>query len=356
MNATKSNEFTDLSLALSAMRTALFKEIKINVKLTGEVSNFWDNHGENGILTLGLENGQTIPVYLSGPLRRAYVSQKIRPYSRVTITGNLTVYSSGTKPPAVQVYASAIEKLSGPKTVVLPVNDSPKPITVLNKIAVIGSGASQGVNDFRKGLCQPLSRDGNFILYDTPMTGDAAIQGIKESIEKANAEGKADLICITRGGGDAYALSYVFNNEEVCDAIMASRLPVLVAIGHSADNEIQAERVADIPYKDGKRQYYGVPADLARAVNQIYYQLHSRNGNAVPARAMPQQTPAPATPVPAPAPTPAQVTPAAVPSPAQPPSSPIPPAREPAPQKKLLRPSVLWMAAFFLLLIYTILF
>jgi exodeoxyribonuclease VII large subunit len=66
---------------------------------------------------------------------------------------------------------------------------------------------------------------------------------IARALRRCNEEALADVIVIARGGGSFEEL-YGFNSEVVARAILASRLPVVTALGHTSDRTI-ADLVAD---------------------------------------------------------------------------------------------------------------
>jgi exodeoxyribonuclease VII large subunit len=74
--------------------------------------------------------------------------------------------------------------------------------------------------------------------------GDGAAQEIAAAIRLLSAlEDTADVLIVGRGGGSAEDLR-AFNEEVVADAIFASRIPVVAAVGHEIDVTI-ADLVAD---------------------------------------------------------------------------------------------------------------
>src|SRR4051795_3537627 len=64
--------------------------------------------------------------------------------------------------------------------------------------------------------------------------GPGAAQEIAEAIALANRVAGADLVLVARGGRSLEDL-WAFNEEVVAGAIVASRLPVVSAIGHEVD-------------------------------------------------------------------------------------------------------------------------
>jgi exodeoxyribonuclease VII large subunit len=74
--------------------------------------------------------------------------------------------------------------------------------------------------------------------------GDTAPGEIAAALALVNRVGGAAVIILGRGGGSTEDLA-AFNDERVADAIFASRLPVVSAVGHEIDVTI-ADLVADV--------------------------------------------------------------------------------------------------------------
>jgi exodeoxyribonuclease VII large subunit len=88
----------------------------------------------------------------------------------------------------------------------------------------------------------------NVLVCPAAVQGEMAAFEIESALAQLNASGLAsglvDLIVVARGGGSLEDLS-AFNSERVARAIVASRLPVVSAIGHETDFTI-ADFVADL--------------------------------------------------------------------------------------------------------------
>ena len=82
------------------------------------------------------------------------------------------------------------------------------------------------------------------IVCPAAVQGEQAAGEIEAALAQLNASGLVDLIVVARGGGSLEDLS-AFNSERVARAIVASRLPVVSAIGHETDFTI-ADFVADL--------------------------------------------------------------------------------------------------------------
>jgi exodeoxyribonuclease VII large subunit len=74
--------------------------------------------------------------------------------------------------------------------------------------------------------------------------GDMAPREICAALALVNRVGGASVIILGRGGGSSEDLA-AFNDERVADAIFASRIPVVSAVGHEIDVTI-ADLVADV--------------------------------------------------------------------------------------------------------------
>jgi exodeoxyribonuclease VII large subunit len=82
------------------------------------------------------------------------------------------------------------------------------------------------------------------ILYPTPVQGAGAAEKIAQAIQTASNRAECDLLLVCRGGGSIEDL-WSFNEEIVARAITASRIPVIVGVGHETDFTI-ADFCADL--------------------------------------------------------------------------------------------------------------
>jgi exodeoxyribonuclease VII large subunit len=82
------------------------------------------------------------------------------------------------------------------------------------------------------------------IVCPAAVQGDQAPGEVEAALIQLNVSGLVDLIVIARGGGSLEDLS-AFNSERLARAIVASKLPVVSAIGHETDFTI-ADFVADL--------------------------------------------------------------------------------------------------------------
>ena len=87
------------------------------------------------------------------------------------------------------------------------------------------------------------------IVYPVPVQGDGAAAKIAQMLTSANARAECDVLLLVRGGGSIEDL-WQFNEEAVARAIRASRIPVVVGVGHETDVTIAdfaADRRAPTP-------------------------------------------------------------------------------------------------------------
>lgn len=83
----------------------------------------------------------------------------------------------------------------------------------------------------------------HLILYPAAVQGDQAPDDLKRALELAQADGRAQVLIVCRGGGSAEDL-LPFNSETVARAIAGCRIPVISAVGHETDFTI-ADFAAD---------------------------------------------------------------------------------------------------------------
>lgn len=110
------------------------------------------------------------------------------------------------------------------------------------RIGVVTSPTGAAIHDILTVLQRrfPLTE---VIVYPTLVQGNEAPAQICAAIAKANARNECDVLIVGRGGGSLEDL-WCFNDEKVARAIVASRLPIVSAVGHQIDFTI-ADFVAD---------------------------------------------------------------------------------------------------------------
>ena len=81
------------------------------------------------------------------------------------------------------------------------------------------------------------------IVYPAPVQGEGAAAKLAQALAAANARAECDVLLLVRGGGSIEDL-WQFNEEVLARAIRASRIPVVVGVGHETDFTI-ADFAAD---------------------------------------------------------------------------------------------------------------
>jgi exodeoxyribonuclease VII large subunit len=81
------------------------------------------------------------------------------------------------------------------------------------------------------------------VVYPAPVQGEGAAAKLAEALAAANRRAECDVLLLVRGGGSIEDL-WQFNEEALARAIRASRIPVVVGVGHETDVTI-ADFAAD---------------------------------------------------------------------------------------------------------------
>jgi exodeoxyribonuclease VII large subunit len=111
-------------------------------------------------------------------------------------------------------------------------------------IAIVTSNTGAAVEDMVK-IITARNSVCNIRVFPTLVQGGAAAEMIASRIRQVNAGfPDTDVLIVGRGGGAAEDL-WAFNEETVADAVFASRIPVISAVGHETDFTI-CDFVADL--------------------------------------------------------------------------------------------------------------
>lgn len=110
--------------------------------------------------------------------------------------------------------------------------------SVLQKIAIISSETAAGYKDFIKQIEQNAYwYDYDLMLYNTAVQGYRVRAEVSRALKAIKEEGVCDCVVITRGGGSKMDLA-AFDDFQIGEAIAASDIPVITAIGHQIDNTV----------------------------------------------------------------------------------------------------------------------
>ena len=109
-------------------------------------------------------------------------------------------------------------------------------------VALVTSPTGAVIHDLQETI---LDRYPNMeiLVYPAQVQGMASPGSVVSALRRCNQEERAGVVVIARGGGSFEEL-YAFNTEPVARAILASRIPVVTALGHTSDRTV-ADMVAD---------------------------------------------------------------------------------------------------------------
>ena len=110
-------------------------------------------------------------------------------------------------------------------------------------VGIVTSATGAAIHDILNVL-RRRSAGVKILLRPVRVQGTGAAEEIAEAIADLNADGRAEVLIVGRGGGSREDL-WAFNEELVARAIADSRLPVISAVGHEVDMSI-ADLVADL--------------------------------------------------------------------------------------------------------------
>ncbi|MGH7904948.1 MAG: exodeoxyribonuclease VII large subunit, partial [Candidatus Dormibacteraceae bacterium] len=110
------------------------------------------------------------------------------------------------------------------------------------RVALITSPTGAVIHDLQETI---LDRFPNMAIavYPAQVQGTASPGSVVAALRHCNADADCDVVVIARGGGSFEEL-YAFNTELVARAVLASRIPVVTALGHTSDRTV-ADMVAD---------------------------------------------------------------------------------------------------------------
>jgi exodeoxyribonuclease VII large subunit len=147
------------------------------------------------------------------------------------------------------------------------------------RIGVVTSLAAAALHDVLTALAR---RNDSIpvVVYPAPVQGEGAAQRIARMLGRANERAECDVLLLVRGGGSIEDL-WQFNEEAVARAIRASRIPVVVGVGHETDFTIAdfaADRRAPTPTAAAElvsppraellARVAGLASDISRAMHR----------------------------------------------------------------------------------------
>ena len=110
----------------------------------------------------------------------------------------------------------------------------------------------------------------DFVIREVAVQGSTAVPAIVEALEDLNGQPDVEVIVLARGGGSVEDL-LPFSNERLIRAVVASRVPVVTAIGHEQDVplvDLVADLRASTPTDAAKRIVPDVTEEWERITQQ----------------------------------------------------------------------------------------
>jgi exodeoxyribonuclease VII large subunit len=109
-------------------------------------------------------------------------------------------------------------------------------------VALVTSPTGAVIHDLQQTIWDRFPNM-EILVYPATVQGAGSPGSVATALRAANRDGRAEVVIIARGGGSFEDL-YGFNTEPVVRAILASRLPVVTALGHTSDRTL-ADMVSD---------------------------------------------------------------------------------------------------------------
>jgi exodeoxyribonuclease VII large subunit len=218
----------------------------------GEISNFKQHSSGHMYFTLKDEKARILAVMFSSFNK----AMKFRPENgmKVLVRGDITVfeqsgqyqmYIKDMQPDGIGDLYLAFEQL---KEKLLKQGlfskEYKKPLPKFpHTVGVITSPTGAAIRDIITTLKRryPIA---NILVIPALVQGEQGAASIVRAIEQANQSDDIDVLIVGRGGGSIEEL-WAFNEEIVAQAIFASRIPIISAVGHETDTTI-ADYVADL--------------------------------------------------------------------------------------------------------------
>ncbi|HJZ10921.1 MAG TPA: exodeoxyribonuclease VII large subunit, partial [Acidobacteriota bacterium] len=112
-----------------------------------------------------------------------------------------------------------------------------RPIPLVpKKIGIITSPTGAVIRDMLNILNRRYANL-HILLFPAKVQGEDAAPSLIEGLQTLNRSKTIDVLIVARGGGSIEDL-WPFNEERVARAIVASRIPVISAVGHETDTTI----------------------------------------------------------------------------------------------------------------------
>jgi exodeoxyribonuclease VII large subunit len=210
--------------------------------VVGEISGYKLHASGHHYFTLKDENSQMPCVMWRG--RAAGIPFQLRDGMKVLAQGQLTVFEKGGRyqfdvimlqQAGIGELAVAFEQLK--KRLAAeglfdlarkrPIPEYPE------RIGIVTSATGAAIRDIVT-ICRRRRPGIKLILRPALVQGEGAAENIAQGIKEFNEWGQVEVLIVGRGGGSLEDL-WAFNEEPVVRAVVASKIPVVSAVGHEVD-------------------------------------------------------------------------------------------------------------------------
>ncbi|PWB68838.1 exodeoxyribonuclease VII large subunit [candidate division GN15 bacterium] len=238
--------------AITRMIKTALEESFSDIWVEGEISGYLHHTSGHRYFSLKDENAIIKVVMWRGI--GAYLKFEPQNGQKVRVRGDITVYEKNGQyqlsakeilpvgiGPLELAFRQLYEKLSGEG---LFDEERKQPIPQYpGRIGVVTSPTGAAIRDIIN-IARRRNNSVQLIIYPAQVQGDGAEKTIAAGIEYLNTRDDIDLIIVGRGGGSLEDL-WPFNTEITVRAIVASRVPVVSAVGHEIDTTL-SDLAADL--------------------------------------------------------------------------------------------------------------
>jgi exodeoxyribonuclease VII large subunit len=237
---------------LSQQLAAVMEEKFPAVWVEGEISNFKVYSSGHAYFTLKDEGAQLRCVLFRTRARRVRFEPKdglhVLAFGAVEVypqRGEYSLVVELLEPKGLGALQLAFDQLKQrlqAEGLFDPVRKRPLP-RFPRKIGVVTSPSGAALRDILRVIGRRFGEI-HIVVAPARVQGEGAAAEVAQAVRELNALGGVDVIIVGRGGGSMEDL-WAFNDEMLARTIIASKIPVISAVGHEVDFTI-ADFVADV--------------------------------------------------------------------------------------------------------------
>jgi exodeoxyribonuclease VII large subunit len=237
---------------LSQQLSAVMEERFPAVWVEGEISNFKVYGSGHAYFTLKDEGAQLRCVLFRNRARRVRFEPKdglhVMGFGAVEVyaqRGEYQLVVELLEPKGLGALQLAFEQLKErlqAEGLFSPARKRPLP-RFPRKIGIVTSPNGAALRDMLRVIGRRFGEI-HIVVAPARVQGDGAAAEVAQGVRELNALGGVDVIIVGRGGGSLEDL-WAFNDEMLARTIVASKIPVISAVGHEVDFTI-ADFVADV--------------------------------------------------------------------------------------------------------------